>query len=132
MTDSEFVDYYALLGVSPSADLPEIRRAFIAQAKRHHPDAGGTTMIMQQLNLAYKTLMSPTAKASYDLKHSFHDGTTKPSDYRYHGGREVEDIDDMTDGEIDSFLDDLFNEYRHGPPKEKMTVKKRIKKLFQL
>jgi len=134
MSESEkFVDYYELLGVPPSADIPQIRRAFIEQAKEHHPDAGGTTDAMQQLNLAYKTLMSPTAKAAYDMLHNFQTGTTKPSDYSYHDGREVNDVTDMSDDEIDSFLDSLFNEYRDGPPKSpKPTVKQRFKQLFDL
>ncbi len=33
------VDYYALLGVDPSADADAITRAFREQAKRSHPDA---------------------------------------------------------------------------------------------
>lgn len=127
-----FTDYYLLLGIEPTADIPDIRRAFIAKAKEHHPDAGGTTEFMQQLNLAYKTLMSPTAKGAYDMLHNFHSGTTKPSDYRYHEGRQINDVTDMSDAEIDTFLDDLFNEYRNGPPKSQATVKQRFKKLFEI
>ncbi|HET6924755.1 MAG TPA: DnaJ domain-containing protein [Candidatus Saccharimonadales bacterium] len=127
---SEFVDYYELLGVEPSADLPDIRRAFIGKAKEHHPDAGGSADVMRQLNVAYKTLMSETSKAAYDLLHSFHIGSTEPSDYKYHGGREVNDVDDMTDDEIDSFLDDLWSEYRNGPSKPKPSIKQRFTSLF--
>src|SRR4051812_9838285 len=92
---TEFVDYYELLGIAPSAEIAQIRRAFILKAKENHPDAGGTTLDMQQLNAAYKTLTSSTAKGAYDLMHGFHTGTTKPSDYRYHEEREVREVTDM-------------------------------------
>jgi curved DNA-binding protein CbpA len=126
----EFVDYYELLGIKPTAEIHEIRRAFILRAKQHHPDAGGSTETMQRLNSAYRTLASSTSKASYDLMHNFHIGNTKPSDYRYSGGREVNDVTDMTDTEIDSFLDELFTEYRQGPPTRKQGLRLWFKKLF--
>jgi curved DNA-binding protein CbpA len=127
---AEFVDYYELLGVEPSAEIAEIRRAYILQAKEHHPDAGGSTDMMQQLNTAYRTLTSTTAKAAYDMLHSFHIGTSQTGDYRYADGREVRDVSDMNDAEIDAFLDGLMSEYRHGVPKEKPTVSQWFKKLF--
>jgi curved DNA-binding protein CbpA len=127
---SDFIDYYKLLKVHPTAEISEIRQAYIVMAKKHHPDAGGSTDKMKQLNKAYKTLMSSTAKASYDMLHSFHTGTTKPSDYRYHDGREVNDVTDMTDSEIDSFLDGVLNEYRDGPSKEQSGLRQWLKNVL--
>jgi len=128
----DFVDYYELLDIAPDAELAQIRRAFILKAKEHHPDAGGSTLVMQQLNMAYKTLMSSTAKGAYDLLHGFHTGATRPSDYKYHDDREISGVTDMSDDEIDSFLDSLLAEYRNGPPKPKPTAKQRFKKLLDL
>jgi len=130
--NSEFVDYYALLDIKPSADLPQIRRSFILKAKQYHPDVGGSPQMMLQLNTAYKTLIGQSSKAAYDMLHGFHTGTTQPGDYSYHDGREVHDVNDMTDDEIDSFLDDLFAEYRNASPKPKPSVKQRIKKIFEI
>lgn len=127
---SEFVDYYAVLGVKPTAEISEIRKAYIISAKRHHPDAGGSTEVMQSLNQAYRTLTSSTSKAAYDMLHSFHTGAAQPSDYRYDDGREVNNVTDMGDEEIDAFLDNLFDEYRNGPPKTKQGVRDWFKKLF--
>jgi curved DNA-binding protein CbpA len=127
---TNFVDYYKLLGLGPTAEIPEIRRAYIRKAKQHHPDAGGSTEMMRELNHAYKTLTSSSSKAAYDLLHSFHSGTTKPSDYRYSDNREVNDVTDMTDDEIDGFLDNLFAEYRNGPPKSETPKKQWFKKLW--
>jgi curved DNA-binding protein len=135
MSDSgntEFVDYYDLLGLRPSADRAQIRSAFIRYAKQHHPDVGGSTDIMRQLNMAYRTLMSPGSKAAYDLLHSFHVGTTEPGDYRYSEGREVHDVTDMSDEEIDSFLSTVLAEYSRKPPKPRPNMKQRVKKFFEI
>jgi curved DNA-binding protein CbpA len=126
-----FIDYYQLLGLSPAAEIPEIRRAYIKKAKKQHPDAGGSTESMRELNRAYKTLASSSSKAAYDMMHSFQSGTTKPSDYKYTDGRKVNDITDMNDEEIDAFLDNLlFNEYRDGVPKEGRAKTHWFKKIF--
>jgi curved DNA-binding protein len=127
---ADFVDYYELLGVRPTAEFHEIRRAYILNAKQYHPDAGGSTVTMQLLNSAYKTLTSSTAKAAYDMLHGFHTGSTAPSDYRYNDGREVNDVTDMTDAEIDTFLDVLLSEYRNEPPKPKQGVRQWLNKFF--
>ncbi|HSH18581.1 MAG TPA: DnaJ domain-containing protein [Candidatus Saccharimonadales bacterium] len=129
-TGRDFVDYYELLGLHPTAEIADIRRAYILKAKQHHPDAGGSTEDMQQLNSAYKTLISPTGKAAYDMLHSFHTGSTQPGEYRYGNGREVHAVDDMTDEEIDAFMDHLYAEYRNGPPKTKQGVRQWFKKLL--
>lgn len=123
----QFVDYYEVLGVEPTAEIHEIRRAYIIQAKEHHPDAGGSIDAMKQLNTAYKTLKDTTAKGAYDLLHNFHTGSTSPSDYRYGDGREVNDVSDMKDEEIDSFLDSLLVEYRDGAPKSKPSLRQWLK-----
>lgn len=128
--NSDFIDFYALLGIEPSAEITDIRRAYLKKAKEHHPDTGGSTETMQQLNTAYKTLASSTSKAAYDMLHSFHSGKTSPSDYRYSDGREVNGVHDMTDDEIDSFLDGVFAEYRNGPPKARESKTGWFKKLF--
>ncbi|MCA9327838.1 J domain-containing protein, partial [Candidatus Saccharibacteria bacterium] len=51
-----FVDYYELLGVQTTVSDQTLRKAFLLKAKAAHPDAGGSTEAMQQLNKAYKTL----------------------------------------------------------------------------
>jgi len=121
---TEFVDYYELLDIGPTAEISHIRRAYILKAKEHHPDAGGSTEMMKLLNKAYKTLTSSSAKAAYDMIHSIEVGTTRATDYRYGGGREVAGVEDMTDDEIDNFLDSLLNEHRSGPKAAKPGILK--------
>ena len=66
------VDYYALLGVPKfCSSQDEIRRAYLAQARFFHPDAGNVTpeiahQKMQELNAIYDTLRDPDAKRLYD------------------------------------------------------------------
>lgn len=65
MTD----DPYEILGVSRGASEAEIRAAYIAGAKRFHPDVVGAEESgerMRQLNLAYEVLKDPTMRAQYD------------------------------------------------------------------
>lgn len=60
------MDYYKILGVSPSATAAEIKTAYHQAAKRSHPDAGGSAEAMQRVNEAYATLSNPLDRRDYD------------------------------------------------------------------
>lgn len=49
---------YEVLGVDPGATPDEVRRAYLALARRHHPDAGGDAAAMRQVNEAWRSLSS--------------------------------------------------------------------------
>ncbi len=64
-------NYYALLGVHPSASPIEIRRAYRESSKKYHPDT--TTLPtstakakFQALNEAYAVVSNPDRRLSYD------------------------------------------------------------------
>lgn len=66
-------NYYALLGLHPSASAIEIRRAYRELSKRYHPDTTDlppalATAKFQQLNEAYATLSNPERRLTYELK----------------------------------------------------------------
>lgn len=71
---NRFTDtYYGLLGLHPSAQPIEIRRAYRELSKRYHPDT--TTLSpeiavtkFQTLNEAYATLSNPERRSIYDLQ----------------------------------------------------------------
>jgi len=128
---TEFVDYYKLLNIEPSAESLHIRAAYIRQAKQHHPDAGGTVEAMQLLNKAYRTLMSASSRAAYDMVHGFQTGKAA-SAYKYTEAASGSGADDMSDEEIDKFLDTMLAEFRHGVPKPPQSFKQRMKKYFTL
>jgi curved DNA-binding protein CbpA len=69
-------DHYTLLGVAATADIKEIKRAYYALAKLHHPDryfrrdigglAAKVEAIFRALTAALETLSDAAARASYD------------------------------------------------------------------
>lgn len=59
--------HYTTLGISPSADEREIKRAYRAAAMVHHPDKPtGDTDKFQEVSTAYETLINPISKRRYD------------------------------------------------------------------
>lgn len=59
-------DLYAILGVPPAATEADIKRAYRAAAKLHHPDAGGRPGAMDPINDAYAVLSDPMKRREYD------------------------------------------------------------------
>ena len=58
---------YEVLGVEPDAELAELRHAYLALARRHHPDRpGGDAARMRAVNEAWDTLGDPERRQRYD------------------------------------------------------------------
>jgi DnaJ domain len=69
------VNYYELLGIEPSASTADIRRAYVARARRHHPDLEAdparrrdAERRMQRLNEAWSVLSQSDRRAAYDRR----------------------------------------------------------------
>ena len=125
----KFIDYYSLLGVAVDAHPEQIRQAFIRLAKQHHPDVGGSTVDMQQFNTAYRTLISAKSRRAYDMLYDFHVGSSAVH-YRSEGNRASNtELDDLSDEEIDDFLDTIYAEYQ-AQPKPKVTLLSRLRRMF--
>jgi hypothetical protein len=69
------VNHYEVLGVGPDSDAGEIRKAYLAAARRYHPDfhadadavvRAGNAQRMQELNQAWEVLGDVGARAAYD------------------------------------------------------------------
>lgn len=76
-------DFYAILGVSRSADGAEIKKAYRKLAKQYHPDANpnkDTTEKFQEINRAYEVLNNPDLKKKYDMFGEQGIGTSAASD----------------------------------------------------
>lgn len=131
----QFVDYYEVLGVVIDASDAEIRQAYLALAKRHHPDAGGSHKRMETLNRAYDTLRQAEKRRAYDLLHQVHTGT-RSLQYRASGDAPIAEgsLDGLSDAEIDAFVNEAFAtasalKTKEPPFKEKArTVLRRRKK----
>ncbi|MBN6149337.1 DnaJ domain-containing protein [Xanthomonas sp. AmX2] len=65
----EFKDYYATLGVEPSAGEAEIKTAYRRLARKYHPDVSkeaGAEDRFKAINEAYEALRDPSKRAAYD------------------------------------------------------------------
>ncbi len=82
MDPSEEKDYYAILGVSRTAEPHEVQEAFRRLAKRHHPDYVGDqgTRKFQQIQEAYEVLSNPDRRRNYDadLRRRREQASTRP------------------------------------------------------
>ncbi|MFM8913993.1 MAG: J domain-containing protein [Flammeovirgaceae bacterium] len=68
-------DYYAILGVSPTASAAVIKSRYRQLALRYHPDKNNTpeaALLIQEINEAYDVLGDPDKRANYDLLQSGH------------------------------------------------------------
>ncbi len=68
----ETLDYYALLGIGPGANVIEIKTAFKRMALKYHPDVYAGPDAEERMRLlltAYKTLTNPSKRKTYDLTH---------------------------------------------------------------
>ena len=65
----QFKDYYAVLGVEPSAGDAEIKTAYRRLARKYHPDVSkepGAEERFKAVNEAYEALRDPQKRAAYD------------------------------------------------------------------
>lgn len=60
------MNYYNVLGVSPSASEKEIKDAYRQKARTTHPDQGGDVKEFQKIQEAYDTLKDNTKRYQYD------------------------------------------------------------------
>lgn len=63
-------DFYAVLGLSPTADPQTIRSAYRRAAREHHPDRGGSAEKFHRIQEAWEVLGSEQTRADYDRRRS--------------------------------------------------------------
>lgn len=61
-------DYYRVLGVSEDASENDLDRAYRGEARKRHPDGGGSEEEMKSLNEAHDILSDPETRKAYDAE----------------------------------------------------------------
>ena len=58
---------YEILGVDPTVDDGELRRAYRLRLRQTHPDTGGDAAVFIQVQRAWELIGTPEGRAAYDL-----------------------------------------------------------------
>jgi curved DNA-binding protein CbpA len=61
-------DYYRVLGVNEDASREDLERAYRGEARKRHPDGGGSEEEMKALNEAHDILSDPETRKAYDAE----------------------------------------------------------------
>lgn len=61
-------DYYRVLGVKEDASKDDVDRAYRTEARKRHPDGGGSDEQMKSLNEAHDILSDPETRRAYDAE----------------------------------------------------------------
>jgi curved DNA-binding protein CbpA len=61
-------DYYRVLGVREDASKDDLDRAYRIEARKRHPDGGGSEEEMKALNEAHDILSDPETRRAYDAE----------------------------------------------------------------
>jgi|WetSurMetagenome_2_1015567.scaffolds.fasta_scaffold402493_1 curved DNA-binding protein CbpA len=68
-------DYYNVLGITTTATLEEIKKAYLKLAFQYHPDRNqnspAATKIMEELNEAYSVISDPVKRKAYDTPRGY-------------------------------------------------------------
>lgn len=66
------MNYFEILGVTPEATVPEIKRAYRKLAAQYHPDRTGRekeTGHFIRITKAFRTLIDPVKRSAYQNRH---------------------------------------------------------------
>jgi len=61
-------DYYRVLGIAEDASREDLERAYRSEARKRHPDGGGTDEEMKSLNEAHDILSDLETRKAYDAQ----------------------------------------------------------------
>lgn len=104
--------HYDVLGVRRDASETEIRQAYLAAARRSHPDVSeGDESTMRDVNAAWKVLSDPLRRDEYDLTLDDDAGGAEPDGVRLPPGAKVRrpvDVPFVPYHEVDEDDDDAW------------------------
>jgi curved DNA-binding protein len=108
-------DLYARLGVDKEASVKDIKQAFRALARDHHPDVAGdapqAAERFKKIREAYETLGDPAKRHRYDNRGKGRPGLNA---FRWEPGRPQENQEHRQSFSDDLDLDDIFSDQLKG------------------
>ncbi|QYG12454.1 MULTISPECIES: J domain-containing protein [Microbacterium] len=78
---------YEILGVAPSVDDAELRRAYRLRLRQTHPDTGGDAAIFIQVQRAWELVGTVESRAAYDRRSGVASAATPDADTGWSGWR---------------------------------------------
>lgn len=78
---------YEILGVDPSVDDAELRRAYRLRLRQTHPDTGGDAAIFIQVQRAWELVGTVESRAAYDRRSGVASAATPDADTGWSGWR---------------------------------------------
>lgn len=119
MSATDFKDYYAILGVSRTADSEEIKRAYRRLARKYHPDLNPgdrkAEAMFKDINEAYEVLSDTDKRRKYDQFGQYWKqvGTGNP----WSGGGSASNFDNFEFGQyasFEEFVNELLGKFSTG------------------
>jgi curved DNA-binding protein len=121
MAATDFKDYYAILGVSKTADASDIKRSFRKLARKYHPDVNPNNKAAEakfkEISEAYEVLSDADKRKKYDQfgqywQQAERAGSSAPSGYGAPGG--AGGFDFGAYGSFDDFINELLGRMGTG------------------
>lgn len=100
-------NFYETLGLTEKADADQIKKAYRALARQHHPDvSNGGDAMFRSINRAYKVLSNPESRNDYDKTlRNFKAGTSSFDAY-------TADVYELQGKQIERVINELFKQMR--------------------
>ncbi len=119
MAATDFKDYYAILGVSKTADTDEIKRSFRKLARKYHPDVNPDNKAAEaqfkEVSEAYEVLSDQDKRRKYDQFGQYWQQADRAGAGRgAPGGAATGGFDFGAYGSFDDFINELLGRFNTG------------------